>query len=227
MVKQRIGRIKNWLRKKLDESGCEGFVIGLSGGIDSAVVSVLCKEVAFNNTLGIIMPCHSMSKDRKYAELHAKDFDIDYEIVDLTETYDTLKKSIGDEREFLQRLPLDLANIKPRLRMTTLYYFANKNNYLVVGTGNRSEEVLGYFTKYGDGGVDILPIGDLTKEEVYEIGSELGICKEIMERAPSAGLWDGQTDEEEMSLTYHNIDKMINLIRKNKHKSEPPEVLKW
>jgi NAD+ synthase len=225
-TEEKILSIKSWLREKLKESCCEGFIIGLSGGIDSAVVSVLCKEVCPYNTLGIIMPCYSNPDDEKFARIHAEDFDIDTKIVRLNTTYDSLKEAIGDEREFSDQLPLDLANIKPRIRMTTLYYFANKYNYLVVGTGNKSEELIGYFTKYGDGGVDILPIGDLLKEEVYEIGKELGICNEIMNRPPSAGLWDGQTDEKELGVSYETVDYLIKTMEKNNHKSNPPTVFK-
>ena len=110
---------------------------------------------------------------------------------------------------------LAIANLKPRLRMITLYYHANKMNYLVVGTGNKSEAVMGYCTKYGDAGVDLLPLGGLLKSQVRELAKEMGVPSEIIEKPPSAGLWAGQTDEEEMGITYEELDKVILALEKN------------
>ncbi|MFN3966799.1 MAG: NAD(+) synthase, partial [Endomicrobiia bacterium] len=127
-------------------------------------------------------------------------------------------------------------NLKPRLRMLVLYYFANKLNYLVAGTGNKSEIMMGYFTKYGDGGVDILPIGDLLKKDVIQLARKLEIPERIINKKPSAGLWPGQTDEEEMGITYKKLDKILesksknskieNIIKKTEHKRKPPEICK-
>ena len=220
-----IEEIKLWLAEQLDESGAKGFVVGLSGGIDSAVVATLCKSIC-DETLGVIMPCHSNPKDKEDALLLAKKFNISTTEVDLTETYDILKVALKDERVFPTIQPLDLANIKPRLRMTTLYYFANKNNYLVVGTGNKSEEEMGYFTKYGDGACDILPIADLLKDEIYALGFILELPSEILDKEPSAGLWDNQTDENEMGMTYEQIGKVIRAREKSEHKRNPPRVFK-
>lgn len=223
MVEDKIIKIQNWLKKKLEDTGTEGFVIGLSGGVDSAVVSALCKAVT-DNTLVLIMPCHSNLKDEEDAKLVIEKFKLKYEKIDLTETYDVLKKALKDEREFPTRLPLDLANIKPRLRMTTLYYFANRLNYLVVGTDNKSESFLGFFTKHGDGACDILPIANLLKDKVYELAEGLDVPKEIIDKEPSAGLWDGQTDQGELGAGYEIIDRLIRLNEKTRHKRELPEA---
>jgi NAD+ synthase len=143
-------------------------------------------------------------------------------------------------KTYKDQMDLAIANLKPRLRMLTLYYFANKLNYLVVGTGNKSELTMGYFTKYGDGGVDILPLGDLLKSEVKQLAVELNVPHEIINKAPSAGLWAGQTDEGEMGITYAELDKIlsgdlagigknkIELVNKRKtqshHKRNLPEI---
>ncbi|MHC1587128.1 MAG: NAD(+) synthase, partial [Candidatus Syntropharchaeia archaeon] len=143
-------------------------------------------------------------------------------------------------REYAGERDLASANVKPRLRMTTLYYFANKMNYLVAGTGNKSELSIGYFTKYGDGGVDILPIGHLLKTEVRELAKKLGIPEKIIKKIPSAGLWEGQTDEGEIGMSYESLDRILSsinsikegkevervkeMIKKAKHKRKPPEI---
>ncbi|MFW5686554.1 MAG: NAD(+) synthase, partial [Halanaerobium sp.] len=174
-------KLVDWISKKVSDAGCQGAVVGLSGGIDSSVTSLLCKKAFPENTLGIIMPCQSNPEDRIDAVKHAEKFGIKYKEIDLGDLYSQFLKTIDssdseiDLKEVInqQQLPavednlkLALANIKPRLRMTLLYYYASLNNYLVVGTDNRSELKLGYFTKYGDGGIDIAPLGNLVKLEV-------------------------------------------------------------
>lgn len=153
-------KIIDWLKQKKNESGTRGAVVGLSGGIDSAVTAVLCKNAFPENTLGVIMPCHSDSEDEQDALLLTEVFSIQHEIIELKKTYETMLASLPDEGNKIAR-----GNIKSRLRMIILYFFANINNYLVVGTGNRSELKLGYFTKYGDGGVDIEPLGNLSTQD--------------------------------------------------------------
>lgn len=188
----------------MQEAGANGIVLGLSGGIDSAVVCALAKEaVGKDNLLGLFMPCHSHPQDLNDAKAVARKLGIKTRIVDLSKVYDS----------FLGVLPkadnLALANLRPRLRMSTLYYCANKFNYLVCGTGNKSELMAGYFTKYGDGGVDILPIADLYKRDVRGLAKELGIPEYIIIKAPTAGLWPGQTDEAEMGITYNELDDIL------------------
>lgn len=195
-----------WLRREVKEAGASGLLFGLSGGIDSSVVGVLAKEAFSDNILGVIMPCHSNPKDRDDALKVAEKFNIPYKIIQLDEIYDDFLKILPDTGSNIE---LARANIKPRLRMITLYYFANTYGYIVVGTGNRSELEIGYFTKYGDGGVDLLPLGNLVKSQVRELAKFLKIPKDIIEKPPSAGLWEGQTDEGEMGITYEELDRYL------------------
>lgn len=197
--------IVEWLKDKVAEARCKGLVFGLSGGIDSAVVAALAKRAFPNNSLGIIMPCHSMSIDEEHAKLVADAINLKTTKVDLGDVFDTHLRVLNDTRS--NRLAL--SNIKPRLRMTTLYYFAQLNGYLVTGTGNKSEITIGYFTKHGDNGVDLLPIADFVKEEVKELARFLNIPDIIINKPPSAGLWENQTDENEMGLTYNQLDNYI------------------
>lgn len=209
-------QITDWIRERVAEAGAEGTVVALSGGIDAAVTVALCKRAFPDNTVGVIMPCHSDPADEADARLHAEQDDISVVTVDLTPVYDTLLHSIGAAGPVTGEAPGDdarrclaLANIKPRLRMTTLYYVANLYNYLVVGTENRSELTIGYFTKHGDGGVDILPIANLVKSQVYELAAYLGVPENIVQRTPGAGLWPGQTDEGELGFGYDVLDEYI------------------
>lgn len=225
-----------WIKDKVFNAGAKGGVVGISGGVDSAVSAALTKKAFPNNSLGVIMPCHSSSKDTEYAYLLANSIGIDVVEVDLTPVFDTMIKQLNQENNSADILAL--ANIKPRLRMSTLYYYASLHNYLVIGTGNKSEILTGYFTKYGDGGVDIEPLGSLYKTQVYELAEHLNIPKPIIQRAPSAGLWDDQTDEEEMGITYEDLDKYLafnkgdgltvekvdKLVEKSKHKREMPAI---
>ena len=203
-------KISNWIKDRITEAGAKGAVFGLSGGLDSACVAVLCHNAFGDNVLGIIMPCESHSDDEKYVKLLTDKFNIKTEDVCLDNVY----------KEYMGLLPdgndLSRANIKPRLRMITLYYYANNLNYLTIGTGNKSELTVGYFTKYGDGGVDLLPLGDLTKTEVRQLALELDIPQELIDRPPTAGLWHGQTDEEELGISYEALDKAITAIENNK-----------
>jgi NAD+ synthase len=196
--------IAEWIKSKVEEACCKGVVFGISGGIDSAVIAALCKKVYPDTSLGVIMPCNSNPEDESDARLVAGELELELEKVDLTETYETLIRSIGGD--FAKQAA---SNIKPRLRMTTLYYYAQKKNYLVVGSSNKSELTVGYFTKHGDSGVDILPIADLVKRDVFELAKHLGINQKIIDKSPSAGLWEGQTDEDEMGFSYENLDRYI------------------
>ncbi|HTI38840.1 MAG TPA: NAD(+) synthase [Vicinamibacterales bacterium] len=217
--------IVEWLQAKLKAAGSSGFVVGLSGGIDSAVVVRLCQLAAPGAVVGVVMPCHSDPRDETDAMLVASHFNVPALRLDLAPAFDVLKESLhqavaalpsgitpvtpGEATDIKARVPL--ANIKPRLRMTTLYYVANMLNYLVAGTGNRSELAIGYFTKYGDGGVDLLPIGNLLKSDVRAAARELGVPTAVIEKAPSAGLWLGQTDEDEMGFTYADLENYLTV----------------
>lgn len=199
-------RIATWLKEKVLEAGRQGIIVGLSGGIDSATVGALAKKAMGDKVMGLIMPCHSSPDDERDARLAARHFDIKTQKVDLTPLYDTILST------FPEGTALARANLKPRLRMITLYYFANNFDYLVAGTGNKSELMVGYFTKYGDGGVDVLPLGSLVKTQVRELAKELEMPQEIIDRVPSAGLWEGQTDEGELGITYEELDQTIQLV---------------
>jgi NAD+ synthase len=213
----RADKIVSWLRERVAEAGARGFVFGLSGGIDSAVVARLCQLATPSRVLGVLLPCYSNSQDEEDARLVANSFHIPLARVDLGETFDSLTGSLHHAIKGLpshvpvidikQQLPE--ANVKPRLRMTALYFIANSLNYLVAGTGNRSEITLGYYTKYGDGGVDVLPIGQLLKSEVRALAGELGVPAPIIEKPPTAGLWVGQTDEAEMGFSYDTLEKYL------------------
>ncbi len=198
-------KISNWIKKQVGKAHAKGVVFGLSGGVDSAVVSVLCKNVFPENHLALILPCFSSKKDLADAELIVKKFGLNSKTVELEEVFLSLCKILDVDPKSKD---LFVANIKPRLRMIVLYFFANKLNYLVVGTGNKSELTMGYFTKYGDGGVDILPLGDLTKTQVYKLAKVLNIPQRIIKKPPSAGLWVGQTDEKEMGIKYKVLNKI-------------------
>ncbi|MBN1955768.1 MAG: NAD+ synthase [Anaerolineae bacterium] len=204
----RIDRIAKWLAARLDEAGADGLVAGLSGGVDSAVAAALAvRAVGPERVMGVLMPCHSVPEDARLGQLVADELGIATLTVSLDRVYDAYTAILPTSNH-----PLAAANIKPRLRMIALYYLAQSNNYLVLGSGNRTEIQIGYFTKYGDGGVDLLPLGDLSKTEVWALARELGLPQEVIDRPPSAGLWPGQTDEGEMGITYAELDRVLAAI---------------
>ena len=200
----RVRFIKNVLK----DSGAKGIVFGNSGGKDSALVGILCKA-ACNDTVGIIMPCstkRNYMEDMEDAKNIAKQYAIETRGVDLTAVKETEIESL---KESVNLNEAALANMAPRLRMITLYAIAASENRLVAGTGNRSEAYVGYFTKWGDGAHDFNPIADLTVTEIYEFLRYLKASECIINKAPSAALYDGQTDESEMGITYNELDKYI------------------
>jgi len=200
-------RIVPWIKNQVKASNSKGIVLGLSGGIDSAVVAGLCSNaLGRKNVLALFLPCNSNPQDLKDARLVARALRLKTKLVDLSPVYNNLL------RIFPNAPGLAKNNLKPRLRMLTLYFFANKLNYLVCGTGNKSELSVGYFTKYGDGGADILPIGGLLKRQVWSLARELNIPEPIINKAPTAGLWQGQTDEGEMGITYQDLDDILSRL---------------
>ena len=213
-------KIGSWLRDYATRAGARGYVVGLSGGIDSACTAVLCQRAMDVNVLGVLMPCHSTSQDAELACLLADTFAIQTVTVSLEPIHDTFLGALPPGTSTLAR-----ANIKPRLRMSTLYALAQTQGYLVAGTGNRSEIAVGYFTKYGDGGVDVEPLGELYKVQVRQLARELGIPQPIIDRPPSAGLWEGQTDEEEMGITYDALDTALAAIESGETENLDPALL--
>lgn len=245
----RSTRIAAWLRERAEAASARGFILGMSGGIDSAVVARLCQLAMPGQVLGVIMPCHSNPEDELDAVLAAEASDLPTVRVDLSTTYDALALDItaaaSAERSHgftpdAGRTKLAFANVKPRLRMTTLYTIGTPLGFLVTGTGNRSEIAIGYYTKYGDGGADLLPIGALVKREVRELARELDVPARIIHKPPSAGLWAGQTDESEMGFTYDELERYLDagaqsvredtaarigqLVRASEHKRALPPI---
>ncbi|MDI6893068.1 MAG: NAD(+) synthase [Bacillota bacterium] len=197
-----------WIREQVEESGTRGTVVGLSGGVDSATVAALCRRAFPQAAHTLILPCESDPADLQDADLVAGALGLQPVTIPLDEPYRALRATLpaGGPPE---RHRLALANLKPRLRMIALYYYANTYNLLVVGTGNLSELHVGYFTKYGDGGVDILPLAGLVKSQVRELARHLGVPEPIISKPPTAGLWPGQTDEGEMGLSYSDLDRYL------------------
>lgn len=246
--KERIEIITSWIKDYADTHNIESLVVGVSGGIDSAVVSTLCALTGIQ-TYVLTMPIrqrqdqhdrsinHCIQLLEKYSNVH-------WETIDLTKTFESF------ENLFTANNKLALANSRARLRMTTLYQVAQENKGIVVGTGNRVEDFgVGFFTKYGDGGVDISPIADCLKTEVWDMGKELGVNQDIIDAAPTDGLWDdARTDEKQLGMTYpeleqammhseqdtkptdakelKNLMKFLSIQKRAKHKMEPIPVCK-
>ncbi len=216
-----IEDISHWIRHQVKMAGVTGIVVGLSGGLDSSVAGVLCRRAleGADAVRGLILPCHSDPLDEAHARRLAQRFDIPTENIDLGPVFDLLVSILPPGGR------LSVANLKPRLRMIALYYYANELDFLVVGSGNRSELLTGYFTKHGDGGVDLLPLGGLLKTEVRALGEALGIPAEILEKPPAAGLWDGQTDEGEMGISYQELDRALAALRGSQTDGVSDEVV--
>ena len=225
----------------MQSGNIKGFVVGVSGGIDSAVVSTLCAETGLP-TYAVTMPLHSKEENTELSEAHAyglveKYSNVTMVNVDLTRTYDTMMTWVDDT---FTGNELANANTKSRLRMTTLYQIAGAQKCIVVGTGNKVEDYgIGFYTKYGDGGVDIAPIADLYKTEVWELGEFLGIDERICNAKPTDGLWDdGRNDEDQIGASYEQLEEAMEhgtgpavdildkFNRQNKHKMEPIPTFK-
>ena len=214
------GAIVDWLRDYAARAGAKGYVFGLSGGVDSACVAALClRAVGKRNVVALWLPCYSSSQDAEMASLVAGSFGLKLVTVDLAPAYDALVAALPKTTKMAR------ANIKPRLRMAAWYAVAHTRGYLVAGGGNKTEILAGYFTKYGDAGVDLLPLGDLYKWQVRELAHELGVHQAVIERAPSAGLWSGQTDEAEIGLTYPELDAALAAIGGRSQDGVDPDVL--
>lgn len=243
-------KIVEFISSYVASSGAEGVVIGLSGGIDSTTTAHLCVEaLGPERVLGLIMPERGVAKESDVADAIsvAEKLGIEYEVLEISKILSSFEVC----RHFGISKNADI-NLKPRVRMCLLYYHANALNRLVAGTGNKSEILVGYMTKYGDGAADLLPIGSLYKTQVRMLAEHLGIDRKILSKAPSAGLWPGQTDEEELGLRYEELDLVLyaiydlglspeeasreteielekvlrvkELVRKNEHKRKLPPI---
>ncbi len=215
IIDKTIHEIQNWIRDYVKNANADGVIVCVSGGVDSAVILALCVNALGKKKItALILPCQSQPQDEIDAKLVLDMFEVKYYRIDLTPIYLEFLKVTGKE---IKGNMLSKANIKPRLRMITAYYIGQSlENHLVVGTGNRTEDAIGYFTKYGDGGVDFLPIGDLYKCEVRKLAKKLKIPELIINKPPSAGLWEGQTDEGEIGFTYDELDEIVYKIDHNK-----------
>lgn len=207
-----IAHITNWLRDYSDQSKTNGFVIGISGGIDSAVTSTLC-ALTGKKVLCVLMPIHQhkneFDRSREHSEwLQNKFPNVSFYTANLSDTFDTLSKQIPTELQS----DLTMANTRARIRMTTLYTYAGAKGMLVAGTGNKVEDFgVGFYTKYGDGGVDLSPIADLMKSEVFELAKEMGIVESIQNAVPTDGLWaDERSDEDQLGATYNELEWAMN-----------------
>ncbi|HIH35821.1 MAG TPA: NAD+ synthase [Methanosphaera sp.] len=208
-----IENVCDFIKEKVKNAHCTGVVLGLSGGIDSAVVAYLAvKALGSSNVRGYILPTKTTSQqDLDDAKLVQEKLKIEGESICIDEIHENIMKELSNEGQPDNNLALATSNVKPRLRMTILYYYATIYKSLVIGTGNKTELNVGYFTKHGDGGVDMLPIGDLYKEEVMAVAKELGVPEQIIEKPPTAGLLPNQTDEKELGMTYHVLDRLLYL----------------
>jgi NAD+ synthase len=201
-----VEKATEFIAEKVDEAGADGVVVGISGGIDSATASALAVEALGADAVhGLVMPSEvSQDENMSDAERHARDFGIEYDVIGIQPVVEKFLEEYPEEAD-----EEAVGNLAARVRMCYNYLLANDEKLLVLGTGNRSEMLVGYYTKYGDGGVDILPIGGLYKTEVREVARELGVSEDIVGKTPTAGLWEGQTDEDELGASYDVIDDFL------------------
>lgn len=223
--------IINWLRDYADNSGVTGYVIGISGGIDSALTSALCAHTG-KPVMLLEMPIHQAASQVSRAQEHIAWLKRNFPLVksacvDLTPSYDLFMQSMPDSSRNEHLLQLTAANTRARLRMTTLYYYAGINRMLVAGTGNKVEDFgVGFYTKYGDGGVDLSPIADLTKTEVYALARHLGVVESILQAAPTDGLWgDDRTDEDQIGASYPELEWAMDFFERHHAMDDSSETL--
>lgn len=207
-LEEYLKEIELFLQQYLKDAHAKGYVLGVSGGIDSALVAALAvKAVGRDKLLALLMPIDSHPDDVNYGVLLCKQYGINYQIIDLSEIYHDLINEYDIQKDEAGKLALN--NTKVRLRMVTLYAYAQSRSALVLGTDNADEIHVGYFTKYGDGAADLVPLAELTKGEVFQASKLLGVPEAIVKRIPTAGLFSGQTDEGELGVTYEQLDRYL------------------
>jgi len=205
-LKQYLLEIEKFLQEYLEQSHCKGYVLGLSGGVDSSLVAAIARKAVGKDKLYCYaIDIESNKSDILDAKKVAEELDLNLEVINLTETYHSYLKDLGG-KDFIR---LTKSNLKVRMRMVALFAYAQEHSSLVLGTDNMDERYVGYFTKYGDGAADLLPIVYLTKGEVREAAKLYGLSSVLANRTPSAGLFEGQTDETEMGVSYKDLDDFL------------------
>jgi len=213
--KEVVNKLISFIKEKTEEIRVKGVIIGISGGVDSATVAYLAtKAIGKEKVLGLVMPYY-MNKDVEDALLVCNNLGINYKVINIKSIVNEFEKNLGFELNNVSR-----GNIMSRTRMILLYAHANSKNYLVLGTSNRSEFLTGYFTKWGDSASDYAPLINLYKTEVWNIARILGVPSEIINKKPSAGLWEGQTDEKDLGITYKLLDEILYRLVDLKMKKE-------
>jgi NAD+ synthase len=204
-------RIVDFIKRKVEDAKSKGVVIGLSGGLDSTTTLFLCVEALDNNRIfGLIMPSkENDEKDAEDAIEVCEKLGVKYRVIEINSILESFEKVLNLNNKLVK------GNLMARIRMCILYYFANKDNLLVAGTGNKSEYLQGYFTLHGDIACDLMPLGNLYKKDVKELAKELGVPQKIIDKIPTAGLWKEQTDEDELGVYYNELDKILPLLEKN------------
>ena len=208
-LEQYLQYVEQFLKEYLENNHCDGYVLGLSGGVDSSLVAAITrKAVGKDKLMCIMMPIDSHPSDLEDAKKVAEALDVRYIVLDGSESYHASLKEF--EKQGIELDTMSKSNLKVRIRMTLLYAYGQTHRYLVLGTDNADERYTGYFTKYGDGAADVLPIVYLLKREVVEAAKLYGVPSSLAERVPSAGLFEGQTDEKEMGVTYFDLDNYLS-----------------
>lgn len=209
-MRNEVENIRKFLIEYAKKAGADGYIFGISGGVDSSVLYKIIEPIKELKFIAVMMPIHSLESDELHARKLVKGNEKYILKVDLTNVYDEMVKILPKSDN-----KLSYANIKPRLRMTTLYQIAQANNLLVAGATNKTEYMIGYFTKHGDSGVDIMPLADFNKHEIFEMARMLNVPSEIIDKPPSAGLYEGQSDEDEIGISYKDLDASIDGVLKD------------